>query len=59
MIQKANRRRTRHTAIFCTAVLSVLLTGVQEAMNAGNIRIRFADGTAEAAVKKNGEKNDE
>ena len=36
-----------------------LLTGVQEAMSAGNIRIRFADGTAEAAVKKNGEKNDE
>ena len=31
-----------------------ILTGVQEAINAGNINIRFSDGTAEAAVKGSG-----
>ena len=36
-----------------------LLLGVQDARNAGNVRIRFADGTAEAAVKKDGEQDDE
>ena len=36
-----------------------VLTGVQEARNAGNVNIRFADGTAEAAVKKDGVRNNE
>ena len=31
-----------------------VLTGVKEAYAAGNVRIRFADGTAEAAVRKDG-----
>ena len=31
-----------------------VLTGVKEACAAGNVRIRFADGTAEAAVQKDG-----
>ena len=31
-----------------------VLTGVKEACTAGNVRIRFADGTAEAAVQKDG-----
>lgn len=33
-----------------------VLTGVKEAYAAGNVRIRFADGTAEAAVRKDGNK---
>lgn len=36
-----------------------VLTGVQEARSAGNVNIWFADGTAEAAVKKDGVRNDE
>ena len=35
-----------------------ILTGVDEARSAGNINIRFADGTTEAAVKKDGVHND-
>ena len=33
-----------------------VLTGVEEAYAAGNVKIRFADGTAEAAVRKDGNK---
>ncbi len=36
-----------------------VLTGVQDARSAGNVKIRFADGTAEAFVKKGGEQEHE
>ena len=36
-----------------------VLTGVQKAREAGEIRIRFADGETEATVKKGGEQGHE
>ena len=36
-----------------------VLTGVQDARSAGNVKIRFADGIAEAFVKKGGEQEHE